>query len=371
MLKKMPSPKTRKIAGLLALAAVSLIALVAYHLSSGVDGTARAQFLRFVPADATSVFFVDLDELRGSPFLAALYSWAPQPAEDSEYAQFVRDTGFHYESDLAKAFIAVSNRGDKSTTLALAEGKFDQSKIEAYLIKAGKAVRQGSLKVYVLPGVTNEKPLCIALLSTQRIAITNDENLFSALSDAVRQGGHSEWQKRFDRLRGSPAFAVIRQDPAVEAALGSVAPGGFRSPQLAVLINQLQWISIAAKPESGILRLVADGESSSDATSSQLRDFLEGIQLLAQDGLNDAKLRQQMKPEEREAYLELLKSADVQKIDRGDFKSVRLVLSVTPQFLTVANRPHAAIVPGRETGSSREPSRELSQAHAPKSAKKK
>jgi hypothetical protein len=343
------------------------MALIARQFSERPSGSAREQFLRFVPADATSVFFFDVEELRNSPFLAAAYSWAPQPAEDSEYAQLVRDTGFQYERDLSKAFIAFSNRGDKSTTLVLAEGRFDRAKIEAFLSHWGQAVQQGSLKVYSLPPTANEKPLYVALFSPQRLAITNSENLFATLSDAVRQTGHSEWQARFDRLAGSPAFAVIRQDPVVQTVLGS-APSGYRSPQLAALINQLQWISIAAKPEGDILRMVADGESSSEATTSQLSDFLQGIQLLAQDGLNDPKLRQQMKPEEREAYLELLKSAEVQKINRSDSKSVRLVFSITPQFLSVAaNRPKPTNTPALSETLSK-PSTKKPAAHAPKSS---
>jgi hypothetical protein len=67
-----------------------------------------------------------------------------------------------------------------------------------------------------------------------------------------------------------------------------------------------------------------------------LRDFLQGILLLAQSGLNDPKLRQRMNPEERQAYLEMLRSADIQKLDRGEWKSVRLVLEITPMFLDVA-----------------------------------
>src|SRR5215471_15168316 len=227
------SPKL--IASALFVVAVS-IALIARQFSGGPRGSAREQFLRFVPADATSVFFFDLEELRNSPFLAAVYSWAPQPAEDSEYAQLVRDTGFQYERDLCKAFIAFSNRGDESTTLVLAEGKFDRAKIAAFLSHSGQTVQQGSLQVYALPATANEKPLYVALFSPQRLAITNSENLFATLSDAVGQASHSEWQAHFDRLAGSPAFAVIRQDPAVQTILGSAAPRGYRSPQLAALI---------------------------------------------------------------------------------------------------------------------------------------
>jgi len=63
----------------------------------------------------------------------------------------------------------------------------------------------------------------------------------------------------------------------------------------------------------------------------QLADFLNGITLMAQAGLNDTKLRQHMDPAEREAYVQVLNSVEVTKLDRGDSKSVRAVLIVTPQ----------------------------------------
>jgi hypothetical protein len=327
--------KAKKLGTVVALVAILGTSLIARHFSGGIDASARGQFLRFVPTDATSVIFVDLDELRTSPFLHQFDSWVPRVAEDSDYAQFVRETGFDYERDLGKMFVAFSNHGATSSTLILAEGNFDRNKIEAYLSRTAKAVQQGSLKVYQLPATADGKLFSVALFSSRRIAITDSANLFAALADAVRDAGRAEWQVRFDRLAGSPVFAVVRQDPALQQALSSAAPGRFRSPQLATLLDQMQWISIAAKPDGQLLRLVAEGECPSSAMATQASDFLQGIQLLAQNGLNDPKLRQQMNPEERDAYVELLKSADIQKLDRGDSKSVRLALTVTPRFLTI------------------------------------
>src|SRR5205823_9981270 len=94
-----------------------------------------------------------------------------------------------------------------------------------------------------------------------------------------------------------------------------------------------------------LLRVVAEGESLSDVTASQLSDFLQGMQLLAQNGLNDPKLRQQMNPEERDVYLKLLKGTQVDKIGRGESKSVRVVFPITPQFLKIAKSPIVGIAP--------------------------
>jgi hypothetical protein len=136
--------------------------------------------------------------------------------------------------------------------------------------------------------------------------------------------------ERFERLAGSPMFALFRQDAAIGAILNTQAPGGFRSPQLAQLLNQLLWISIAGKPEGNGFRVAAEGECPNELTMRQLADFLSGIALMAQGGLNDPKLRQQMDPSEREAYLQLLNSVEVTKLDRGTSKSVRMAMMITP-----------------------------------------
>ncbi len=104
------------------------------------------------------------------------------------------------------------------------------------------------------------------------------------------------------------------------------------------MLDQLQWITLAGKPENDRLRVVSEGECTADGTARQLVDVMNGVVILAEGGLNDAKTSQQLDPAMREAYLELLKSADVSKIDRGDTKSVRLVFEITPGLLEAARK---------------------------------
>jgi hypothetical protein len=353
---------------LVATAAVLFLAgmFLALHFPRDSDSSARHHLLQFVPADVTAVIYVDLDELRASPFLAALYAWAPHSSEDSEYAQFVRDTGFSYERDLKRVAVSISNHGNVTNIFAVADGKFDRKKIEAFFERNGKFTQQGKWKVFRLNATANEKPLRFAFLSNDRIAFGDFENLSSGLSAAPSDSFHAEWNSRFERLAGSPLFGVIRQD----RPLNLTGPGGFRSPQLSALLGQLQWISIAGKPDGDQLRVVADGECLAPLTASQLNDFLQGVLLLAQNGLNDPKLRQKMNPEERETYLELLKSADIQKIDRGEWKSVRVMLEITPKFLDMA-RAASTAVPADQTSSQPESPQKPAATSKSKSPKKK
>jgi hypothetical protein len=319
-------------------AAVILIsfAVFGYRRWGGSSDVARGESLALMPADSNAVLFADLDELRRAPFIAALYAWAPKPQADAEYAQFLKDTGFDYERDLDRIAIAVQRHGTDSALFVIADGKFDRQKISTYALKSGTAARNGGRDIFSVPVNGSPKKISFAFLTGKRMALTDAADLRVFLSPPKKNGDESEWRARFERLSGSPLFAVIRQDAAAGSTLAAQAPGGLSSPQLSALLDQLQWITIAGKPDNDRLRVVADGECLNDSTVRQLSDLLNGVIILAQAGLNDPKARQQLDPQAREAYLELLKGADVSKLDRGDTKSVRVILEITPKLLEAA-----------------------------------
>ena len=320
------------LAGVLLSAAVFFL----YQEWGAKSGAPREELLALLPADASAVIFLDFEELRHAPFMTELYRWAPKPVSDADYAQFVKDTGFDYERDLDRIAFATRGKGQDSRFFAIADGKFDRAKISSYAVSAGAAEKKGEREIYSVPSSGTAKKISFVFLTKDRIAVTDDADLSTFLNAKHRKEDAAEWRKRFERLAGSPVFAVIRQDAGTGAALAAQAPGGLRSPELSTLLDQLQWITLAGKPDNEILRVVAEGESATDATVRQLADLLHGVVILAQAGLNDSKTRQHLDPRAREAYLELLKSADISKLDRGDTKSVRLVLEITPKFLAAA-----------------------------------
>jgi hypothetical protein len=85
-----------------------------------------------------------------------------------------------------------------------------------------------------------------------------------------------------------------------------------------------------------LLHMSVEGECLNENTQRQLKEVLGGLVVLAQMGLNDPKTRKQLAPGLREGYLELLQSADIQQLDRGTSKSVRVVFDVTPKLLQAA-----------------------------------
>ncbi len=340
--------KKRAWAGLVAVAVLLGAAFVfGYQHWHGKKSSPRGEILALMPAGASAVFFADLAELRSAPFLVHLYTWAPKPQADPEYAQFLADTGFDYERDLDHIVVAFERHGQDSTLSAVADGRFDRQKITAVALQSGAVAKTGGREFFSVPVSGSTKKIIFTFLRNDRIALTVGDSFNSVLDDKnPSKEDKSEWRLRFERLAGSPVFAVLQQDAAVGAALAAQAPGGFRSPQLSTLLDQLQWITLAGKPENERLRVVAEGECAAEGTARQLADLLNGVLILVEAGLNDAKTRQQLDPAARRAYLELLKSADVSKIDRGDTKSVRVAFEITPALLE-ATRGVAPAMPSQ------------------------
>lgn len=333
--------KRGRMATAIVLVIAGVAAFCAYQRYKPRGPSARADLLGMMPGDASAVLFIDAAELRNAPFVAQLFAWAPQPEPDEDYTQFLNETGFHYERDLDHVAIAIEKNGQDSAFFAVAEGRFDRQKLSALALKSGTAEKQKGYEILTVPESGAAKTLRFTFLGNDRIALTDHGDLAGTLNAKKRGDDAAEWRARFERLAGSPIFAVIRQDASPGEALSTQAPGGFRSPQLSSALDQLQWITIAGKPENDGLRIVAEGECSSEETARQLADVMSGVLTLAEAGLNDARTRQQLDPSLREAYLELLKSVDVSKLDRGDTKSVRLTLEITPVFLESARRSSA------------------------------
>jgi hypothetical protein len=342
MLKKKPL-----LISLLAFA-VLLLTFFAYRRWHSNDSSAtRGDLLSLVPADSGAVGFLDFSELRSSPFLQQLLSWAPQVAPDSDYAQFVQATGFDYERDLDRIALAFNRRAPSPSVFAVAEGRFDRKKIEAYAAHFGSLKTADGKTLFAVPISGSDRKAYFTFLRDDRIAWANDSSYFF---QRPANASPQEWREHLSRVAGTPIFVVLQQDSLPASAL-ALAPGGFRSPQLATLLEQLQWISISGKPDGNLLRVVAEGESLTETTTRQLKDVLNGLVVLAEVGLNDAKTRKQLDPELRQGYLDLLQSADIQSIDRGTSKSVRVVFEVTPKlFPAPAVAPRAAADPPASKG---------------------
>jgi len=304
--------------------------LLAYRYGHPGDTLGERQhLLALMPEDASTVIYADWAELRASPMLSALLRWAPKPTVDSDYAQFLQATGFNYENDLNRLALAIRRDPHSTQAFAVVDGRFDRNKIEAYASQHGSLRTADGKTLYAVPLSGSNHKVYFTFLRNDRIEWANDPSFFFK---APSKDSATEWREHFSRLAGTPIFAVLRQDSEAAAALAR-APSSLRSPELAALLAQLQWISISAKPDGNLLRVGIEGECLTESTERQLKEMLSGLVLLAQMGLNDPKTRKQLNPEVREGYLELLQSADIQQLDRGTSKSVRVIFEVTPKLL--------------------------------------
>ena len=245
----------------------------------------RNDLLARMPADAAAVLFIDLAELRATPFLAPLYAWAKTPQADPHYAQFQKDTGFDFARDLTRLAVAWKKTEQPDPVLlALAEGNFDQARISAFARKTGTVRNSGKHELFSVPLGGSAKSFSFTFLRADRVALTNGWALASFLDTPKRDPEIAAWRVRFERLSRSPIFAVIRKDAGAGDALARQAPGGLRSPELSSLLDQLEWISIAGKLENDGLRVTAEGEASGDTTTRELADLLRGMLVLAEAG---------------------------------------------------------------------------------------
>jgi hypothetical protein len=315
--------------------------------------------LEHAPSGTIGIVYIDVAELRQSPFAQKLFAWAPKPQSDPDYARFIQETGFDYERDLDRVAYAAAKRGSQSTWFAVADGTFDRKKLTAYLVKVATVQTRNGHDVYAFapsgetsssgaPGGAAASPapqLFLSFIADGHVAATNDPDLGALLAQKNPSGDFAAWQTHFTRLAGSPVFIVVRQDAATVNSLAAQTPGGLQSPELAALFAQLNWLTLAAQPQPDALRIVAEGESSSDTVTHQLSDMLNGLLILVQTGLNDPKARAQINPQARAAYLDVLKSAEITRIDRQDAKAVRGVFQVTSEFLNTATLPRLPAPP--------------------------
>jgi len=314
-----------------------LVGLDAYRRLHDAGSNSRTAVLAAMPPDPSAVVFADFADLRGAPFAAEFYNWIPKTQDDADYAQFQHETGFVYERDLDRVAMAFVKTEKDSRLFAMAVGRFDRNKIEAYAARSGTRENRSGREIFSVPLSDTIRKISFVFVSKDTIALTDAGDIAPFLVPVPDSVDARNWREHFTRVAGSPVFAVIRQDSGAGSALASRAPGGFQSPQLSALLDQLQWITLAGKPQDNALRVVAEGECASEQTTRQLADMLNGVLLMAQAGLNGPKTRQQLDPRIRDAYLELIKGADVSRLDRGASKSVRLVFDVTPKVLAAAS----------------------------------
>ena len=297
-----------------------------------------------LPADAPVIGYIDaaaLRKLQNSPLAAVLGLTSPGPEADRDYAEFVRDTGFDYTRDLDHAalaywpvsFGAADSALGEDRVLAIADGRFDQQKIEAYALRTGKITVRGAQSVYEVPG---NPPVSMAFLSSTRIALAGGRNatdLIASITSAGTPARDSGMQSSIKRVAGAPIFAVARTDQL---------PAGFyanfkNSPQLERLARSVRAITLAGQPAGNNINLALDAECDSMKNAFEISTLLDTFRMVGSMALYDPKMRAQITKQQATFLAALINQVKVLHQD----KWVRLSLQITPEMLG-APRPHSA-----------------------------
>jgi hypothetical protein len=338
----------------LACLAAAGVALYLHHsarpLPAASSGTAPG-ILDELPPDAPAVAYVDvaaLRKLQNSPLsdLLGLTGTAPSGTRgetmDPDYAQFVRGTGFDYTRDLDRTAIAfwpndltpAANEAGENPSLAIAEGRFDQRKIDSYALRAGgRSEVSDGRSVYIVPGKPN---VAFEFLSPTRIAIASGKHPETLLNfpTNARAVNDPAAQARVQRVAGAPMFGV---------ADTSRLPAGFyanfkNSPQLESVVRSIRSLSLSGQPRGDQIHLALDAECSSMTKAIELSALLDTFRVFGAMSLSDPKMRRQMQmTREQAAFLEaLIQQAKLSHQDRW----VRITLDITPDMLGAPQPPH-------------------------------
>ncbi len=300
---------------------------------AGASAGPPPDLLSQVPADAPVIGYLDFATLRGlrnSPLAAVLGLTSPGPQADREYAEFVRDTGFDYTRDLDTVAIGLwpgsiatpPGKHPSERIVAIAIGRFDQRKIEAYALRTGKLLKP---PVYEFPGQSPAQSIFLRFLSSDRIALTSNPAIFDELTTSPAHLREPAMQARIERVAGAPIFAVARTDNLPPSFFASLKG----SPQLERLIRSIRSLTLAGKPTANGITLALDGDCDSMSSAIQIAALLDSFRFLGTAVLADPQTRRQM-TKEQAAFLDaLLRQVKVNHQDHW----VRITLDVTPAML--------------------------------------
>jgi hypothetical protein len=306
--------------------------------------------MSLLPPDAPVVIYIDAAALRGlqgSPLAAVLGLTSPSPQQDRDYADFVRDTGFDYERDLDRAAVAFwpagmatpANPLGDDRVLVVADGRFDQRKIEAYALRSGRVETHGAQSFYEVPG---KPPVSFQFLSAGRIAIASGKNADTMLALSNSPARDPAMQSRIDRVAGAPVFAVARMDNLPNSFYSNF----HNAPQADKFVRSIRALSLSGKPQGDGILMALDAECDSMKNAFEISTLLDGLRLFGSMALSDPRTNNGMTKEQTAFAKAFLKHLEITHQDRW----VRLTLNITPEMLngsSAAGRARVSQTPTR------------------------
>ena len=314
-----------------------------WHATTSAQGE-LSDLLLYAPAESKAIVYIDVAALRNSAFASDLTAVGPAEHPDREYLEFVKNTGFDYSRDLDRVMLVIRNASSPQVDFAIAEGRFDHSKIAAYAGRGGKVERGRSAEYYEFATGAPAQLVSLAFMDANRVAIAQGPGARERLESLLQRGPKSaldpQMHERLLRVAGSPIFVTGQLDQIPDP----LAASGIRSEQLSNLVKSIRWITAGVRPEGELLKIAADGECSSAENARQLAGTMDALQMLAQSAMSDAQTRTKLSPQ----GVALLDAAlrDLRVSHEG--ARVRLTLEMThAQVREVLRSRPALSAPGR------------------------
>jgi hypothetical protein len=287
--------------------------------------------LAMLPSDSAVMVYADMAALRGEPLVQRLAAMAPAATPGTDYAAFIAATGFEYQRDLDRVVLASSSTPTPQTppshVVAIADGRFDQKKIEAYALRYGKMQQQNGHNIFTAPGATPGKITAFTFLSAGRIAIADSADIPAVLADHPAIPPDPAWQEQVSRVAGSPLFLVAKAQ--------AIVPAAGRATGISTPLNGLRWVNLAARPDGDKVLLSAEGTCDTPEQSKQIASTLELLRGIMGGMLNDPKNRGNMPPETAQAISQMFHTAQIS----SDAARVRLLVSMDAAVFTAPPAP--------------------------------
>lgn len=216
--------------------------------------------------DGETLAYIDLVPLRQ----AGLFSGALATPLASDYAGFVRESGFDFESDLDALGLALTGPPDAPTaSTALLMGRFSKS-FEPYLAAHAEGrVQLGKRQGYEFPGWSHpERTVTVVLLSPHLLALSNGPpSTLEAVAHSYDRWGRpprpAAWPPA---ARGTLTAAALEMDTARLAAENALGAWAW------ALRDTREVHADIAADASGV-DLAVDATCSSEAAAQHLRDW--------------------------------------------------------------------------------------------------
>jgi hypothetical protein len=301
-------------------AAVIVTPILVYGLRTRLAAAAGSlpELIELAPGNSTFIAYVDVAELRKESLIEHLAELAAPAAVDRDYAEFVSATGFDYGRDLDQVVIAAST----GQTLAVADGRFDQEKIEHYALQSGRLKHDGDRAFYVMKSATPGQNIALTFLGAHRIAIAESGDIPEhIMSSAVPFD--AAMRQRLSRVAGAPAFVGWTITDSVTHARAA-APDVTRHA-----LESLRGIDLAFKPNGNQMLISAEGECENSLQAQKLAAALDLLRTVLPAGLADPKMRGRISAENAALLARLIQAAGIST----DGERVRLLLTVTPEML--------------------------------------